>query len=453
MIPLFQGVKKVIMVGDHMKLPATVFCDQATSTKYNRSLFERLLDNNYPKYVLNIQYRMQTNIREFVGNTFYDNHLKDCEKTKALLDNSPLYSAMNKKFNFSFFDLKNSKEKFLSNSKSYVNDDEVEFVVDLINSIQSLVDLCNEKYNQQGDFFNVNNSNFIFKYAVISPYKAQVKALIEKIQVKCHRILPFIEVNTVDSFQGREQEIVIISSVRSNYSEDKSSSRIGFLNDYRRMNVALSRAKLACFVVGNSNTLIHNEYWHKLIDYCLSKNSLFPIRNEYITQDKIDNIINLLRKGTLLSKYQPVALDDDIEEGEIDGTVGDKIVDNRIMKYEKDIRDTKTMNDRYKNKNMLDLRIDMGQDSNRNNHNTFLNRKKIALPLNDRKRIEVVKRKTDNKPSEIIVLNDSLISSNNTPSTGRSEPVIILNKASASSMKSSNLHYILGDNSNNSNHK
>ena len=77
LIPLCHNVKKLIMVGDHMQLPATVFSEDAVKTLYNRSLFERLIDNNYPRHILTIQYRMHFNIRNFIGTIFYDNQLKD----------------------------------------------------------------------------------------------------------------------------------------------------------------------------------------------------------------------------------------------------------------------------------------------------------------------------------------------------------------------------------------
>ena len=65
LIPLCHNVKKLIMVGDHMQLPATVFSEDAAKTLYNRSLFERLIDNKYPRFILTVQYRMQKNISEF----------------------------------------------------------------------------------------------------------------------------------------------------------------------------------------------------------------------------------------------------------------------------------------------------------------------------------------------------------------------------------------------------
>jgi hypothetical protein len=285
-IPFNLGIKKVVMIGDHLQLPATVFSDTAKKTKYDRSMFERLVDNNYPKFLLNMQYRMHSNIREFIGKTFYDNSLIDANQTQ--IQSSKIYKVISEANNFAFFNIK-SKETYIEYSKSYANKEEAEFIISLINSIQEEIN----DYNRI-DYFSTNK--FQVKYAVIAPYKAQVKELIEMINKHCSEIAQYIEVNTVDSFQGREQEIVIISTVRSNYNSDYSN--VGFLNDLRRMNVALSRAKYACYVVGNVETLISDEYWFKLIDFCATKGNLFPMRLKYFKRN-LDNIKSLIKTGKL----------------------------------------------------------------------------------------------------------------------------------------------------------
>ena len=123
-----------------------------------------------------------------------------------------------------------------------------------------------------------------------------------------------IEINTVDSFQGQERDIIIFSTVRANFkdevieleegeipsSPDHSSQSntnnngnnvgIGFLNDFRRMNVGLSRAKVGCFVVGHFETLKNNSYWKKLMNYCKDKNSFFKVENSK-ESESIKNIL------------------------------------------------------------------------------------------------------------------------------------------------------------------
>jgi len=112
------------------------------------------------------------------------------------------------------------------------------------------------------------------RIGVITPYKAQVR-LIKDLIGNWVRSLPYpqprlndmLEVNTVDAFQGREKDIIVISCVRSNSSATLKGS-LGFLVDARRMNVAITRAKHFMFVVGNSETLAKNEHWRGMIKEC-----------------------------------------------------------------------------------------------------------------------------------------------------------------------------------------
>ena len=120
-----------------------------------------------------------------------------------------------------------------------------------------------------------------------------------------------IEINTVDSFQGQERDIVIFSTVRSNFLNDdeynKNHTGIGFLNDFRRMNVALSRAKYACYVIGNSNTLKNNSYWKKLIDYCQLNDTFYKINSINEISEFKRKILNSLERADY----------NDFEDGEI----------------------------------------------------------------------------------------------------------------------------------------
>lgn len=105
----------------------------------------------------------------------------------------------------------------------------------------------------------------IGRIGIISPYKSQVRLLKDVVYNKLRDIgVPYnsIEINTVDAYQGREKDIIIISCVRG--SQGKG---LGFLNDYRRMNVAITRAKHFLWVVGNQKTLNKNQHWAKFIDY------------------------------------------------------------------------------------------------------------------------------------------------------------------------------------------
>ena len=195
LIPLSHGIKKLILVGDHKQLPATVFYPKAKNILYNRSLFERLLDNNIPRHILTIQYRMQTNIRKFISDLFYESKLTDSPNKDYIdkINTNPFYSMIDINKNFSFFDLNFSEESFNQLLKSYYNKQEIDFVFFLMKKINSgLRNMDREKE---------------YKYAVITPYQAQVK----KFKEEKNRYNEFynldIAINTVDSFQGQERDI------------------------------------------------------------------------------------------------------------------------------------------------------------------------------------------------------------------------------------------------------
>ena len=99
-------------------------------------------------------------------------------------------------------------------------------------------------------------------------------------------------INTVDSFQGKERDIIILSTVRSNKNNAKNGNEaIGFLSDFRRMNVALSRAKLGCFIVGNSKQFENDKYWKKLIEFCKEKKSFFEVKSKEDNTNQIKKIL------------------------------------------------------------------------------------------------------------------------------------------------------------------
>ena len=279
LIPLCHGIKNLILVGDHKQLPATVFYPKAKSILYNRSLFERLIDNNIPRHILTIQYRMQTNIRKFISNLFYDNKLQDSpdENYIGKINNNMIYKIIDINKNFSYFDINFSEESMDNSMKSYYNWTEIDFVYLLMKRINNNL----RKIYKDREY----------KYAVITPYQAQVKKFKE--EKYNYRELSEIDlaINTVDSFQGQERDIVIFSTVRSNNKNNNNNTNndvIGFMSDFRRMNVALSRAKFGCFIVGNSQKFKNDPYWEKLINFCQEKNCLFNIKNK----DEFNNCIN-----------------------------------------------------------------------------------------------------------------------------------------------------------------
>ena len=329
LIPLYHDVKKLVLVGDHMQLPATVFYPKASKILYNRSLFERLIDNKYPRFILTVQYRMQKNISEFISKTFYENKLTNDENHVDKINKELIYDIIKIGNNFSFFDVHYGEEFFDEERKSYINKDEMKFSFGLIKKIISeirkktkLLEEEKEKKKKENEQGNKNENNPVainelnekiktlrnYKFAIICPYKSQVMKFRDRKKRDDffkERDMNDIEINTVDSFQGQERDIIIVSTVRANFKEEtinleegeipqsgtspqsndnesnekdgKNNIGIGFLNDFRRMNVGLSRAKACCFVVGHYETLKNNNYWNKLMNYCKEKNSFFKV--------------------------------------------------------------------------------------------------------------------------------------------------------------------------------
>ena len=257
LIPIVRS-NKAILIGDHKQLPPTVLNQKAAEAGLKKSLFERLYEVQGDKFwsLLQIQYRMHDKIMNFSNHKFYsgrlvsdervaDHTLKDlgvesdknkCFTDKALIPDKPIV----------FIDTSNmeAEERSLSSSNSYDNPVEAEIVLDLVDEAQKL---------------GVNGE----KIAVITPYKDQVDLLNHRCKSEK------IEIDTVDGFQGREKELVVLSLVRSN-----ERNNIGFLRDLRRMNVSLTRAKRKLIIIGDQNTISNHRLYEDLINY-VKENGLY----------------------------------------------------------------------------------------------------------------------------------------------------------------------------------
>ncbi|XP_008551661.1 uncharacterized protein LOC103574088 [Microplitis demolitor] len=245
LIPLMLGVVKLVLVGDPQQLPATVLSSKAKDLKYDKSLFSRIYerfegDLNNPVISLDTQYRMVHPIVYWPNRFFYNNQLKTSFKP------GPWPYSSYKVFNLTS----------VQDNNAYSNSDEATFVVNLIHTMAT----CTNFENVEG----------VIKIGVITPYQDQRKLISIKLADRFanvpddikHKIVT--EVNTVDSFQGQEREIIIMSCVRSN--------GIGFLSDRQRLCVALTRAKNTLFLCGNFKTFEKDETWGALIKDARSRN-------------------------------------------------------------------------------------------------------------------------------------------------------------------------------------
>ena len=241
LIPIAKA-HRFILAGDHKQLPPTIISDRAGAL--SKTLFEELI-RIYPfkSQLLNIQYRMNSLLMKFPNEEFYDNGLKsdssvDDIKIRDILDSHQDEEAL---LFIDTSDIADNRERHLKDSKSIVNEIEAEIAIRIA-----------DDYLSDG----VNESDI----GIISPYADQVKIIQENTE---------IEVKTVDGFQGREKEIIIISTVRSN-----DNGNIGFLSDLRRLNVAITRAKRKLIIIGNKDTLITNPTYERLINFCEDENLL-----------------------------------------------------------------------------------------------------------------------------------------------------------------------------------
>ncbi|KAL7116642.1 hypothetical protein ACP275_03G017000 [Erythranthe tilingii] len=273
--PLSLGAARCVLVGDPQQLPATVISKAAGTLLYSRSLFERFQQAGCPTMLLSVQYRMHPHIRDFPSRYFYQGRLTDSESVSNLPDEiyykDPLLRP------YVFFDVTYGRESHRGGSVSYQNTQEAQFCVRLYEHLQKTLKSLGVGKVSVG---------------IITPYKLQLKCL----QREFKDILNSDEgkdiyINTVDAFQGQERDVIIMSCVRA------SSHGVGFVSDIRRMNVALTRAKRALWVMGNANALMQSEDWAALINDAKA-------RNCYLDMDSLpkDFIPESSTYGTFSSK-------------------------------------------------------------------------------------------------------------------------------------------------------
>lgn len=244
LIPIAKA-HRFILAGDHKQLPPTIISDKAQGLE--KTLFEELI-RIYPfkSQLLNIQYRMNSLLMKFPNSEFYNNNLKS-DSSVDDIDINDLINSDDKEDAMLFIDTSNIDdigEKHLKDSKSIINQLEADIAVKFANDYLKL---------------GLEETDI----GIISPYADQVKIIQDRTPV---------EVKTVDGFQGREKEIIIISTVRSN--ED---GNIGFLRDLRRLNVAITRAKRKLIIIGNINTLKINPTYARLIEFAKDNDVLISL--------------------------------------------------------------------------------------------------------------------------------------------------------------------------------
>ena len=246
LIPIVHaGVRQVILVGDHKQLGPVIMNKAASKAGLAQSLFERLILLGHRPIRLAVQYRMHPLLSTFPSNMFYEGALQN-----GISENDRL-----RKLNgFTwpnqipmFFLACTGTEEISSSGTSFLNRGEASLVEKLATSL-----IRDDKIDPSS-------------IGVITPYEGQRAYIVNTMAVTgslpSSSYVP-IEVASVDAFQGREKDYIILSCVRSNDHQG-----IGFLSDGRRLNVALTRAKYGLIVLGNPRVLSRNALWHALLSY------------------------------------------------------------------------------------------------------------------------------------------------------------------------------------------
>lgn len=238
---------RIILAGDHQQLPPTIKCVEAARGGLDHTLMQTIVAR-HPEVVslLNVQYRMNEEIMKFSSDWFYQGKLKAAPEVKyrGILDyDTPM--------------------EWIDTEESDCHEEYVSLTAGRINKAEADLTLAHLQ-----NYINRIGKHRILEeridFGIISPYKAQVQYLRQAIKREPF-FKPFrhlFSVNTVDGFQGQERDVILISLVRNN-----EEGQIGFLNDLRRMNVAITRARMKLIILGNVPTLTRHPFYKRLYEH------------------------------------------------------------------------------------------------------------------------------------------------------------------------------------------
>ena len=257
-IPM-RRVSRVVLAGDHCQLPPTVKSIAALKAGLGKTLMERIVEM-HPEAVtlLKIQYRMNDDIMRVSSNYFYEGKVESAPEVKYRsildLDTAMEWISPENPDNPECPgnpDYPDYREQFVGESFGRINKAEAELTLDTL----------------QHYFERIGKQRLLderIDVGIISPYRAQVQYL-RRLLMKREYFKPFrrlISVNTVDGFQGQERDVIVISLVRSN-----DEGQIGFLRDLRRMNVAITRARMKLIILGDKQTMTRHPFYRQLSQY------------------------------------------------------------------------------------------------------------------------------------------------------------------------------------------
>jgi len=248
LVPLARGVESVVVVGDPMQLPPTVVSQEALAAGLGVSLFERLQRGGIEPFLLDTQYRMHPHISDFPSTAFYGGRLKSFPTPEDRLapEGFPWPAPGTP---VCFVDVGDGREAAGENGTSLFNEREARLAVVLARAAVQGGSLASP-----------------MDVGIISPYAAQVQLIGDFLRAltgpSSTSAGSLVECKTVDGFQGKEKELIIFSTVRSN-----DRRNVGFLKDPRRLNVAITRPRRGLIVIGDANTLSSDPTWREYIKW------------------------------------------------------------------------------------------------------------------------------------------------------------------------------------------
>ncbi|XP_072738871.1 probable helicase senataxin isoform X2 [Ciconia boyciana] len=269
LIPLIHRCNKLVLVGDPRQLPPTVKSVKAQEYGYDQSLMARLhrhleeqvqknILRSLPVVQLTVQYRMHPDICLFPSNYVYGRTLKTDKATEENRCSSewPFQPYL-------IFDVGDGREE--RDNDSFSNPQEVKLVMELIRTIK-------EKRKDLG----------LRRIGIITPYSAQKKKIQEQLDRAFKNNSPG-EVDTVDAFQGREKDCIIVTCVRAN----STKGSIGFLASLQRLNVTITRARFSLFILGRLKTLMENKDWNELIQDAQKRGAIIKTSEKSYRKDAV----------------------------------------------------------------------------------------------------------------------------------------------------------------------
>ena len=318
-VPIMNSnCERLILVGDHCQLPPTVVSTEAQERGLAISLFTRLVSQGIKPALLDTQYRMHPSIAQFPSDSFYNKRLKNGVKSDQRRP-PPTYRWPCPSMPVAFEPVERPAKTQATldgdeerRGQSYYNAAEVRKVVDVVYQLFGDVDKS---------MFNPGAMVGPGDIGIVTPYSAQVDEVRNELRrlgfpVSRSRYFEdisegaadnFIEVASVDGFQGREKEVIIFSAVRSN-----TTRSVGFLQDWRRLNVMITRARRGIIVIGDRRTLRYDNVWGTWISWAENRGLVrgeVAKRNGYVPRLLADTMLG----DVSLEQYLNLEADDEVQ--------------------------------------------------------------------------------------------------------------------------------------------